>query len=221
MGKMRRPICPECVADFKPKRAADLTGIRKAIRIALGPSSNNGGDLPRVSKDDLYRNSAGVSMRSSIKIDLLFEELSENERAEFLDILSFDHEKPENSKASIHYEWSWSEKETRWHQRRRGGEREDSDAGVPDDILHSIQTTFLGALRDAGSSLSPGRQNRLARLLNVAANENEKEEIEKIFGVANRELQKNPLIFRTEKTISSALVQAVGSHLAQSTVIRS
>lgn len=57
----------------------------------------------------------------SIIVDLIFSELSEEEQAQFLEILNYNPKFPEKSTASIHFEWSWNnETNDRGYYRRWG-----------------------------------------------------------------------------------------------------
>lgn len=88
------------------------TNLLDAIRAALG-SASAFGDPIRLSKDDLYVDPNGQAAKEPIRVDLIFSDLSENEQAEFLEALEYNPEHPECSTASIHFEWSWSEKTER------------------------------------------------------------------------------------------------------------
>ena len=96
------------------------TNLLDAIRVALGSASS--GEPVRLAKEDRHRNPDGT-WEDPIRIDLVFDGLTPDEQAEFLDALDFDAADPARSTASIHYEWSWSDATKRWTSRRWGGDR--------------------------------------------------------------------------------------------------
>lgn len=194
------------------------TNLLDAIRAALGSASSV--DPLRLWKEDIHIDSDGKAVKDPIRIDLTFSGLSNDEQAEFLEVLSYNAEKPENSTASIHFEWSWNKQTSRWRSRRWGGERSNSESPVPEDVLQSVPITLLAALRDAVSALVPGRQSRLGRLLEVSADEQEKAQIQGIIGSANEQLQNNNLIKNAEEKICCALKGASGQFLGQNVNIR-
>lgn len=196
------------------------TNLLTAVRAALN-SFVSYGDSVRLNRDDINIGDDGKPSNSPIVIDLYFSNLTEDEQAEFIEILQYNALNPEKSFASIHFEWSWPEGARRPSQRRWGGERKDSDAHVPDEILQSIPTTFLDALRDALQALAPGKRSRISKLLEVNANDSRRAEIEAIFKIANDGLEGNELIRDAELGIQGALNRAAGNQLAQSTAIRS
>ena len=113
--------------------------------------------IPRLTLDDVHVGVDGVRATEPILVDLRFAELTPDEQAEHLDCLNFDATNPANSTASMHYEWVWSEHRKRGHQRRWGGDRPNSEAPVPEETLQALKVILLDALRDAASSLAPGR----------------------------------------------------------------
>src|SRR5262249_1456380 len=133
---------------------------------------------------------------------------------------NYDPTAPDKSTASIHFEWSWDDKVGRWTMRRWAGDRPESEASVPDEILQSIPLTLLAAMRDALSALMPGRQSRLGRLLGATAQEKDRSDIEGIVRSANLELQKNELITQVEKRIRSILLGTSGPDLSQNAAVR-
>ena len=195
------------------------TNLLEALRAALGSASASG-DPVRLSKDDLHIDPSGLVVQEPIRVDLTFSGLSKDEQAEFLDALEYNPEHPELSIASIHFEWSWSEKTERWNSRRWGGNRSKSETPVPEDVLQSVPVTLLTALRDAINALVPGRQSRIGRLLGVSANEDEKIKVQDIIKKANSDLQSNELIIAAEAKICQALKNASGPYFGQDVQIR-
>ncbi len=196
------------------------TNLLDALRVALGSAWNNS-DPVRLSKEDLHRSSDNNIKNESIKIDLIFSELSEEEQAQFLEILNYNPNSPEKSTANIHFEWSWNETNDRGYYRRWGGGRSNSETSISEDILQMLSITLLGALRDASSGLAPGRQNRLGRLLRVSAKDQDKTKLEEIIAKANDDLEQNQFVRSAEEKISKALKGASGPEFKQEAIIRS
>jgi len=195
------------------------TNLLDAIRAGLGSASSSTNPI-RLWKEDIYVGPDCKAANEPIRVDLTFAGLSDEEQAEFLEVLNYDTENPERSTASIHFEWSWNEKTNRWHSRRWGGERSNSESPLPGDLLQSVPITLLEALRDAVSALVPGRQSRLGRLLKVTANDCDKTQLQEIIEEANEQLQKNNLIKGAEEKICLALKGASGQFLGQEVNIR-
>lgn len=194
------------------------TSVLDALRAALGAAAV-GADVVRLSKDDL-RMIDGKRVSDTIRIDVYFSDLSKNEQAEFIDALNYHPTDPSKITASIHFEWTWSEKSKRYHSRRWGGAKSNAEAAVPEDVLQSVPVTLLGALRDALTHLVPGRQNRLGRLLDAAATDTDRAEISGIAQTANDAFERAKLIQRAQDNITKALEGASGPHLSQRAQIR-
>ncbi len=140
------------------------TALVDAIRAALGPTSTTGESI-RLTSDDRHRQLDGGYLDAPVVIKLVFAGMSAAEQAQFIDILNFDPTAPENSTAQLNFQWSWNDKTQRYSVRRWGDAADFSENAVPEDVLQSIPVTLLGALRDATTSLLPGRHSRLANLL--------------------------------------------------------
>lgn len=214
-----------CVRNFRNLQSLDLafapglnvlvgennvgkTNVLDAIRIALGPASS--GDFVRITPHDRHRLADGTVITLPITVDLTFLGLSSDEQAELLDILNYNAETPETSTASVHFEWTYSDKTERSHTRRWGGDRPNNEAVIPEDILDGIPLTLLTAMRDALSALVPGRASRLGRVLKASAEEDDKKELESIIAAANEKLQGNRLLTAVETRIRRALERASG-----------
>ncbi|WP_374030015.1 ATP-dependent endonuclease [Bdellovibrio bacteriovorus] len=194
------------------------TNLFDAIKLALGYQSTS--DPLKVSKEDFSQALDGSSTDDPIRVDLEFAELSQDEQAEFLEILNFNPVDRAKSTASIHWQCSWNKINERVETKRWGGSKEGTEGGVPDDLLQSIQATFLIALRDAVSSLAPGRGSRLGKLLAARATAGDKELIKDIFKIANQEIAGKELITAVETQLNSALKGATGAHMSQNVAIR-
>ena len=194
------------------------TNLLDAIRAALGPSAT--GEPLRLTKEDRHRNSKGEYSTEPILIELEFQELSEEEQAQFLEILVYNNTAPAKSSASVHFEWSWDDKAERWHVRRWGGSRSKGDGAIPDESTPSyLHNPARRAPGRPGCAVS-WSMSRLAHLLRAVASPTQRVEVEKILRQANESLEQNGLITGVEKRIGSALAKASGPVLAQSAAVR-
>lgn len=192
------------------------TNLFDAIRLALGYQSSS--DTLRVSLDDFHTLS-GVRTSGPISIDITFSSLSEDEQAEFLEIVNFNVKDLPSSTASIHYTCSIGQND-KLIQKRCGANKNRTESSINEEVLQSIQAVFLTALRDAVTALAPGRLSRLGRLLASEANEKDKEEIVEIIKTANKELSTKKIITETEEKLNTALEKATGPNLKQGVAIR-
>jgi len=195
------------------------TNFLDAIRIALGPVPL-AGQTPRLSEEDLHISSTGEKFEQPIRVDLLFKDLSTSEQAEFLDCLNYNPHLPASSTASIHYEWSWSEKRRRWHHRRWGGQQSNSESAVSEDNLQALKVILLDALRDAVRELAPGRESRLGHLLSTVANDDDRSRIEEVFGKANRLLEEDDGLIKVIERRISAVLSGASRNLSQVPFLR-
>lgn len=186
-----------------------------AIRHALGPTAARG-DMPLwLGEDDLYRAADGKA-HGPIRIRLTFAELTEQQRAEFLEILDRADDGT-LSVARVHFEATWNPKKGRFHVDRWGGAQDGDRTSVPNEVLESLPVTFLPALRDAEAALSPGSRSRLARLLEDYAREhaaeesNHEERICEIFAQANQSLHHDGLISTVASKLQAAASKMAGS----------
>lgn len=180
------------------------TNILDSIRIAIGTVLATKEDLP-----------IGGEKGKPIKITLIYHSLSEEERAQFIDILNFDARNPELSTAQINFEWSYNESLKKWSRRRWGGTNSETERSVPEEVLQSLQITALDALRDARSELKPGPKNRLASLIDLLSTDADKARIIAEFDRANQKLQEEGLIQKTSKLVQTTLTGATGTILKQ------
>jgi putative ATP-dependent endonuclease of OLD family len=197
------------------------TNLMDAVRAALGAASAANGEPVRLRPDDLATSESGGLVDGTIRIDLTFSGLSEDERGEFIELLDYNAAAPESSTASIHFEWRWGATQQRWHSRRWGGNRPDAETTVPEENLQSLPITFLEALRNALSALGPGRNSRLGRLLMMQApGEAERGPVEQIVQEANERLEQSALILQAQNRIQEVLRRASGPVLGQEIAIR-
>jgi putative ATP-dependent endonuclease of the OLD family len=219
-----------CLQDFSVTLAAGLnvivgennsgkTAFLDAIRAALGPAAATG-DSIRLMPEDRHRAADGTYLDAPISVTLLFSGLTVEEQGQFIDILNYDPANPANSTAQLNFRWTWNSKTERYTIGRWGGAASHSESGIPDDVLQTVPVTLLGALRDAASALLPGRNSRLAHLLNAHATDVDKTELVAFVVKANEELEKNRLVADTQKRIVSTLKDASGPMMAQQTAIK-
>ena len=187
-----------------------------AIRLAVGYQSTL--DPVRPSIDDLTLAPDGTRSLGPIEIDLTFSDLSSDQLAEFVEILIPNPTNIAKSDAKICYRGTIGE-DQRILSKRYGANRED-DGSIPEEVLLSIQVTFLTAMRDALQALNPGRASRLARLLIANSTPEEKAEIEGIFETANDSLSEKIVISNSEAKLNTALTGATGDEFSQQVKIR-
>jgi putative ATP-dependent endonuclease of OLD family len=187
------------------------TNLLDALRLALTTAYGN--DSIRLSTDDLTRSGT----ENTIHVSLWFDGLTNDDQAEFLDLLNYQ---PPNSTASLHFTATYNPTTERWSTRRWGGDHTDTDSGIPEDVLQSIPITMLGALRDATSALQPGRQSRLAKLLKTLSSKDEQASIATIIKTANDALEANDFIKTVQTKIHLQSDDAIGPALSQGSLIR-
>jgi putative ATP-dependent endonuclease of OLD family len=187
------------------------TNLLDALRLAL--TTAYGGDTIRLTPEDLTR-PRGIN---TIAVSLVFRDLTQDEQAEFLDLLNFT---PPLITASLHYTATYDAATDRWSRRIWGGDRPNTDGGVPEDVLQSLPVTMLDALRDAASALQPGRFSRLARLLKRLATDQDRTTVEEIIQRANDALEANPFISGVQTRIHDQHHQVIGPALSQESLVR-
>jgi len=195
------------------------TAFLDAIRAALGPAAATG-DSIRLTREDRHRQADGTYLDVPVTVKLIFEGLSTDEQAQFIDILNYDPAAPKQSTAQLNFQWTWNDKADRYSMRRWGGAAEFSENAVPDDVLQTIPVTLLGALRDATTALMPGRNSRLAHLLRAHACDEDKQALVHFIQKANDDLEKETLISKTQKRICETLQKVSGPVLGQNAAIK-
>lgn len=187
------------------------TNVVDAIRIALGQVNPTIDDIPFTAE--------GEDRQKPIRITLEYASLNDDEQAQFLEILNYNTARPVDSTAQINYEWAYIERAKRWTRSRWGGKATESDRSVPDDILQSLPVSALDALRNPTDEFRAGPHNRLAKLIDILANETQKDSIKTLFSEANEALKAHDLITSTLETIDAALEGASGALLKQESKI--
>lgn len=187
------------------------TNVVDAIRIALGQLNPTIDDIPFTAE--------GEDRQKPIRITLEYASLSDDEQAQFLEILNYNTARPSDSTAQINYEWAYIERTKRWTRSRWGGRATESERSVPDDILQSLPVSALDALRNPTDEFRAGPNNRLAKLIDILADETQRGSIKTLFSNANDTLKADSLITSTLKAIDSALEGASGTLLKQESKI--
>lgn len=195
------------------------TALLDAIRAALGPAASTG-EMLKLGPEDRHRQPDGTYLNQPILISLTFSDLSADEQAQFIDILNYNAADPAKSTAQLNFRWIWNETTGHYSAHRWGGVAEQSENSVPEDVLQTVPVTLLGALRDATAALLPGRNSRLAHLMEAQALPKDRDDIVAFGKSANEKLEQNELVKRTQELISTTLTHASGKVFAQKTAIK-
>lgn len=196
------------------------TNLFAAIRQAIGPAGTRGESL-WITRDDFYRSSAKDKAAETISVTLTFDELSENQRAHFYEIVDFDVANLSKSRAVVNFEVSWPENKRYASIDRWGGALSADRTQIPSEILQSLSVTFLPALRDAEAALAPGVRSRLALLLRDLAERpgsTAQSEIEKIFREANEGLEAQTLISDVKTSLQGTTQSIAGTDYSPSAI---
>ena len=196
------------------------TNLFNAIRHALGPSASRGESL-WLTRDDFHRDAETGEPATSLSVTLTFADLTEQERAHFYEIVAFDLTDLAGSKAVLHFEASWPSHKRQASIKRWGGAETAEPPPAPAELLQSLPITFLPALRDAETALSPGQRSRLALMLRDLAErspDDPKAAIEKIFADANAELEKQKLISGAEQSLQGSTKGMAGTDYVASKI---
>lgn len=195
------------------KNNVGKSNVFTAIRHALGPAASRGDWLPHLRREDFRHDEVGMTS-PTISVSLEFEGLSSAERAQFFEILDFDVETPDRSLAVVNFRAEWDEQRGRVGTYKRWGGGDAQGPDVPTAILRALPITFLTALRDAESALSPGRGSRLAELVQELARGEDRvahhERIVEIFAEANAGLESDELITDAQRRLEDGLQDMAG-----------
>ena len=196
------------------------TNLLHAIRHALGLSASRG-DALWLERDDFFRESQEDATERTISIVLTFEGLSQTQRSHFYEIVDFDIEDLQRSKAMIRFEATWPKGKRQASVKRTGGPVGAESHDVPSKLLESLPITFLPALRNAEDCLAPGYRSRLALLLQDLSERkggDTKNEIIQIFKTANKALEGRPLISDTMRSLQSTTKDLAGDDYSASAI---
>ncbi len=196
------------------------TNLLNAIRHAVGPSASRGESI-WLTRDDFYRDPKSGTPADSMSVTLTFSNLSDQERAHFYEIVNFDLADLSGSRAILRFEASWPPQKRQASIKRWGGPKVAEPTPAPAELLQSLPITFLPALRDAETALSPGQRSRLAMMLeDLAARspDDPKERIERIFCVANARLERQKLISDAQDSLQGSTKGMAGTDYVASTI---
>ena len=185
----------------------------RALRHALGPAAA-AGDLPRLERTD-FREVGDVPQ--PMKVTVQFTGLSQDDRTNFFEMLVPNLKAIEESEARLVFEATWTSRNRASTRRWCGPEQEDG-AVVPHALLEALPITFLPALRDAEAALTPGYKNRLARLLDVLADADDRSEVVGIFETANKALDGQRLIKKTVEDVRGSAKRMSGTDFRQPSI---
>ncbi|MCX6543504.1 MAG: AAA family ATPase [Acidobacteria bacterium] len=185
------------------------TALIDALRILF--SLGSGRRDVYVSQADFHCGATTVPA-TEVRLDAVFEGLSEDEQGAFYELLSA-HDVP---RAELHVRFISEQVKgrTRIHPMVWGGELEgQSVSGSTHELISHI---YLGALRDAESDLRPGRGSRLGQLIrHVIDSEADRERILGHARTANESILKEKGVQRAAETINEHLVDLTGRSLRQ------
>lgn len=149
------------------------TAIIDALRICLSYGSLTR-DIYIKKDEDFFKNSNIPNHESSeIKFDLIFQPENQTERSIFTDFITQDSNDPSIQTIELHFRYFLEIRNDRSILRWRvwGGENEGQQ--VPIEALQLINSTYLGALRDATEKLKPHSYgNKIATLYRNLKNYN-------------------------------------------------
>lgn len=178
---------------------AGKSAIIDALRLGLSAGTYRKNVFIRTS--DFHVDKYG-EQSDIIKIDLFFNELSEEQATAFFLLTNGTNLK----KAELHIEYSL-------YMDKKGAAkvREDIKGGtafnnVPREIYDNINLLYLAALRDAEGDLKPSKNGQLANILYSVANTNdERDDIIKTFQKANEDVISNRSVKKVESVINKNL----------------
>ena len=133
------------------------TAILDALRLCLGI----GNDQPDifVRRDD-YHVSPNGEIADSIAFDLTWQELTDEEKGVYSDMLALSSDG--TAELQLHVRFEYDSDRERSKRQYWGGEKEGQNISA--EVMGLLEYVHLGALRDATRDLAPGRGNQLSRL---------------------------------------------------------
>lgn len=183
------------------------TAVVDALRALLAGHDE---PYPRFSEEDVHRPKGGTSS-GDIIFEYVFTGLELDDEADFLSALVPDAKGMLEAHIKIRY--SDPDKGGRLRAKRWCGEHE--DIGLTADMMENLRGVYLPPLRDASQSLKPGRTSQLARLLQLLAEKDGIEGIDKALQDLDKELKTHLPIVNTQKAIGTRHKTMLGEQLAQ------
>lgn len=167
------------------------TAIIDAIRLVLGTKSF---EQTRIDEKDFYFDKEKNIRERSFKIEIIFNDLSDEEAGQFLEWGNFD----EDNEYELKLQMVAENQNNRITYEINAGP-DDNGSQLDGKVRELLKVTYLKPLRDAESELTPGYRSRIAQILlslkdfhkqkDDEGNE-KKHELEKIFEDANDKISK-------------------------------
>lgn len=183
------------------------TAVVDALRALLAGHDE---PYPRLGEEDVHRPKGGTQS-GDIVFEYVFSGLDADDEADFLAALVPDV--AGKLEAHIKIRYSDPDKGGRLRAQRWCGEHE--DVGLTADMMENLRGVYLPPLRDASQGLKPGRTSQLARLLQLLAEEDGIEGIDKALRDLDKELKTHLPIVNTQKAIDTRHKTMLGEQLAQ------
>lgn len=183
------------------------TAVVDALRALLAGHDE---PYPRLGEEDVYRPKGGTPS-GDIVFEYVFTGLDADDEADFLSALVPDA--ADKLEAHIKIRYSDPDKGGRLRAKRWCGEHE--DVGLTADMMENLRGVYLPPLRDASQGLKPGRTSQLARLLQLLADEDGVEGINKELQDLDKKLKSHVPIVSTQKAIDNRHKTMLGEQLAQ------
>lgn len=184
------------------------SAVIDAIRIVLGTTDQG---WYRVEQSDFHKE----DITSEIVIICKFEDLTQNERAAFLECLTFDHDK---YSLFIHYTYQYLSNYSTPRLASNISSGVNGDGPSPSSVARElIKATYLRPLRDAYLNMQAGRGSRLSQVLYSVKDLNEGQQeyadgvdirelsITGIADLSNTLLAEHPKLKAVNKSISDSL----------------
>lgn len=183
------------------------TAVVDALRALLAGHDE---PYPRLGEEDVYRPKGGTPS-GDIVFEYVFTGLDADDEADFLAALVPDA----SGKLEAHIKIRYSDPDRggRLRAKRWCGEHE--EVGLTADMMENLRGVYLPPLRDASQGLKPGRTSQLARLLQLLAEEDGIEGINKALQDLDKELKSHLPIVNTQKAIDTRHKTMLGEQFAQ------
>lgn len=183
------------------------TAVVDALRALLAGHDE---PYPRLGEEDVHHPKDGTPS-GDIVFEYVFTALDADDEADFLAALIPDAEGKLEAHIKIRY--SDPDKGGRLRTKRWCGEHE--DVGLTADMMENLRGVYLPPLRDASQGLKPSRTSQLARLLQLLADEDGIEGIDKALQDLDNKLKTHLPIVNTQHAIDTRHKTMLGEQLAQ------
>lgn len=210
---------PGLIVDFDPKfnlligpNDAGKTAVIDAIRYCLGTQTY---DPIRIEVEDFYQNPKTKQRRTDLRIECIFDGLTDEEAGQFLEWININKEK--------HFElkvwFTASNKDNRIITNLKAG-FDDEGLFVDGGARDLLRATYLKPLRDAELELTPGYRSRLYQILKShqvfkKTKNDEKHPLEKYFDKANEWVSE---FFNKEELERNAALNISGGEVGGKTI---